>query len=81
MERIGFEGIWSGLALIQKSLLKALAKEPTPSPYAREFLERHRLSVGGTQKAMQVLLARDLVEKDEQTFRLTDPVMADWLKE
>jgi hypothetical protein len=81
MERIDFEGIWDGLALIQKSVLKALANEPTPSPYSREFLERHRLSVGGTQKAMKALLSRDLIERgSENTYRLTDPVMEAWLK-
>ena len=82
METTDFEGIWSGLTLIQKSVLKAIAEEPTPSPYAREFLERHRLSIGGTQRAMKVLFSRDLVEKDsENRYRLTDPIMAAWLSE
>lgn len=82
METADFEGIWSGLTLIQRSVLKAIAKEPTSSPYAREFLERHRLSIGGTQRAMEVLLSRDLIEKDsENRYRLTDPVMAAWLSE
>lgn len=82
METIDFEGIWSGLTLIQKSVLKAFAQEPTSTPYAREFLERHRLSIGGTQRAMEVLLSRDLIEKDsENKYRLTDPIMAAWLSE
>jgi DNA-binding IclR family transcriptional regulator len=62
--------------------LKAIAEEPTPSPYAREFLERYRLSIGGTQRAMKVLFSRDLVEKDsENRYRLTDPIMGAWLSE
>jgi hypothetical protein len=82
METIDFEGVWSGLTLIQKSVLKAIAEEPTPSPYAREFLERHRLSIGGTQRAMKVLFSRDLVEKNsENQYRLTDPMMGAWLSE
>ncbi|MBI5604335.1 MAG: MarR family transcriptional regulator [Deltaproteobacteria bacterium] len=82
MEAQDFEGIWSGLTLIQRGLLKALAQEPTISPYAREFLERHRLSVGGTQRAMNGLLSRDLIERDDKNiYRLTDPVMGVWLKE
>jgi AAA+ ATPase superfamily predicted ATPase len=81
MEKTDFEGIWGGLALIQKSVLKALAKEPTTSPYSREFLERHQLSIGGTQKAMDVLFSRDLIEKDDEgKYRLTDPVMEAWLR-
>jgi hypothetical protein len=81
MEGIDFEGIWSGLTLVQRSVLKALAIEPTSSPYGREFLARHRLSVGGTQRAMGVLLSRDLVEQDTaKMHRLTDPVMEAWLR-
>jgi hypothetical protein len=82
METIDLEGIWSGLTLIQKSVLKAIAKEPTTSPYGREFLERHRLSIGGTQRAMKVLLSRDLIERDPgNRYRLTDPVLEAWLSE
>ena len=82
METIDLEGIWSGLTLIQKSVLKAIAKEPTTSPYGREFLERHRLSIGGTQRAMKVLLSRDLIERDPgNRYRLTGPVMEAWLRE
>jgi hypothetical protein len=48
----------------------------------REFLERHRLSIGGTQRAMKILFSRDLVEKgDKNIYRLTDPVMEMWLRE
>ncbi len=78
-EAADFEGIWSGLALTQKALLKALAQEPTSSPYGRQFLERYQLSIGGAQKAMDVLLQKDLIEKSREVYRLTDPIMAAWL--
>lgn len=81
IERVDFEGIWSGLTLMQKLLLRAIAEEPVHSPYSREFLERHHFTVGGTQRAMKVLLSRDLIEKDGQgRYRLTDPIMEAWLK-
>ena len=80
IEAPDFEGIWSGLSLIQKSVLRAIAKEPTPSPYAREFLELHRLSLGGTQRAMQALLSKDIIEKDGQNkYRVTDPILGAWI--
>lgn len=80
IEATDFEGIWSGLSLIQKSVLRAIAKEPAATPYSREFLERHRLSLGGTQRAIGVLLSKDLVEKDsENRYRVTDPVLGVWL--
>jgi hypothetical protein len=82
METIDFEGIWSGLTLIQKAVLKAIAKEPTASPYGREFLERYRLSIGGTQRAIKALFSRDLIEKDDKNiYKLTDPIMEMWLRE
>ena len=80
MEAPDFEGVWSGLTLVQKGVLKAMAVEPTGSPYAKEYLERHGLSIGGAQKAISVLFARDLIEKDrEKQYRLTDPIMGVWL--
>ncbi|MEW6068792.1 MAG: ATP-binding protein [Nitrospirota bacterium] len=80
IETPDFEGIWSGLSLIQKSVLRAIAKTPTPSPYSREFLELHRLSLGGTQRAMHALLSKDLIEKDsENKYRVTDPVLGAWI--
>ena len=82
IEAVDFEGIWSGLALVQRALLKAIAKQPTKSLYNKEYLERYDLSVGGSQRALEALRARDLVEKDEEgRFRLTDPIMAAWLTE
>ncbi|MCG6533307.1 MAG: hypothetical protein L7F78_01155 [Syntrophales bacterium LBB04] len=82
IEAADFEGIWSGLALVQRALLKAIAKQPTKSLYNKEYLERYDLSVGGAQRALEALRARDLVEKDEEgKFRLTDPIMAAWLTE
>ena len=80
MEAPDFEATWSGLTLIQRAVLKALALEPNALPYSREFLERHQLTVGGTQRAIQVLLRMDIVEKEsEGGYRLTDPVMRAWL--
>lgn len=80
METPDFEATWSALTLVQRSVLKALALESTAMPYSRDFLERHRLSVGGTQRALRVLVSMDLVEKDQDgRYRLTDPIMSAWL--
>ncbi|MEW6184987.1 MAG: ATP-binding protein [Thermodesulfobacteriota bacterium] len=82
MEVIDFEGIWSGLTLVQRATIKAIAKEPGSAVFSKDFLERYRLSIGGTQKAVKILISRDLVEKDnEKKYRLTDPVMAKWLRD
>lgn len=79
MEAADFEATWSALTLIQRTVLKALALESTVLPYSRNFLEQHQLTVGGTQRALQVLLSMDLVEKEAVEYRLTDPVMSAWI--
>jgi len=81
VEIVDFEGMWSGLSLIQKSVVKAVADNPTATPYAREYLERNQLSLGGAQKALNVLLKKDLIEKNRDgVYVLTDPIMTAWLR-
>ncbi|MBF0105999.1 MAG: ATP-binding protein [Deltaproteobacteria bacterium] len=81
MEAADFEGIWGGLSLSRKSFLRTISLEPTATPYAKNFLEKQSLSIGGAQKAMKVLLAKDLIEKSpEGVYRPTDPIMREWLK-
>jgi len=80
-EGIDFEGIWSSLTLTNKAVLKAIAKEPTASPYARAYLERYQLSLGGAQRAIKNLLNKDLIEKvQDGKYRVTDPVFGVWCR-
>ena len=80
-EGIDFEGIWSSLTLTNKAVLRAIAKEPTASPYTREYLERYQLSLGGAQRAIKNLLNKDLIEKvQDGTYRVTDPVLGEWCR-
>jgi hypothetical protein len=60
--------------------LKSQALESTALPYSREFRLRDRLTIGGTQRAVQVLVSMELVEKDpEGRHRLTDRITSAWL--
>lgn len=80
-EAIDFEGIWSGLTMVQKTVLKNIAAEPSLTPYSKDNLEKSRVSAGGIQKALKILIEKDIVEKtDEGLYRLTDPIMEVWLK-
>ncbi len=80
MELPDFEGVWSGLTLIQKTFLKALAEEPTSSPFSMDYMKRYGLSQGGLQKAMASLISKDLIEKNKEgIYRIVDPVMVRWL--
>jgi len=79
-EATDFEGIWNGLSLVQKSVLKAIANEPTAFLFSRQYLERYGYSIGGAQKAIKALISKDLIQRDEENrYRLTDPIMAKWL--
>jgi len=79
-EAADFEGIWNGLSLGQKSVLKAIANEPTAFPFSKQYLERYGYSAGGAQKAIKALISKDLIQRDEENrYRLTDPIMAKWL--
>lgn len=76
-----FQAYWEGLTTVQRQLLKALALAPYSEPFSKSFLKQFELSLGGVQKAIDVLFKRDLIEKIEDGITLTDPVMAAWLKE
>ncbi|MEW6585543.1 MAG: ATP-binding protein, partial [Nitrospirota bacterium] len=66
------EGVWRGLSLGQKGLMKALAKEPTKSPYSLEFSTTHGLAPGTIRRAINALLDEDLVEiSAEGRYELT----------
>lgn len=79
-EAVDFEGLWGGLTMVQRSVLKMIAAEPGLSPYSKEAMEKSRVSAGGIQKALKALIAKDTVEKtNDGSFRLTDPVMEAWL--
>jgi uncharacterized protein len=83
-EETEFAATWSGLSLNQKKLLRAIAVEPTSSPYRKDFIAKYDLSVGGTQGAMKVLFDMDIIETysddKEKIYRVTDPLIGVWAK-
>lgn len=83
-EEMDFVGVWSGLSLNQKKLLRAIAEEPTNAPYGKDFIAKYDLSIGGAQGALKVLLDQDIVEQvgpeEKKLYRVTDPVLGVWSK-
>jgi len=69
------------LAAGQRKVLRALAKEPTDSPYAVDYQRKHRLgSLSTIQAAMKKLKTLDHIEQgDDKVNRLTDPMFALWI--
>ena len=76
-----FESILLGLAPQQIALVKAVAKEPSPSLLSANYMNKHQLkSVGGVQAALKKLMQQDLVEKvDNKIWTVVDPVFGKWL--
>ncbi len=78
-ERYGYEAIAQGLTGPQIALLKALATNPTSKILSTEYMGRHKLSVGGIQYARKKLEELDLIERENNIWRVVDPVFSFWL--
>ncbi|RUM37133.1 MAG: hypothetical protein DSY58_04310 [Desulfobulbus sp.] len=75
-----FEGVFLGLAPGQIALLRAIAREPVKSIFAKDFLRRHRLgSIGGAQGARKKMVMLDMIEFRQQKWWIVDPVLEQWL--
>lgn len=78
-ERYGYEAIVQGLTGPQIALLRALAVDPISKILSAEYMERHKLSVGGIQYARKKLEELDLIEQSNTVWRIVDPVFGVWL--
>jgi hypothetical protein len=77
-----FEGLFRALTYAEKVVLRALAGEPTVSPYAAAYLRSHEVSQGTMQKGLDGLLDRDLAEREDGgPYRLVDQVLGRWLND
>jgi hypothetical protein len=65
----------------QRLVLAALAREPTASPTAAQYLGRHRLPPKSTvSQALRSLEAKGDVERDRRVFLVADPMLGEWLR-
>lgn len=82
-EAVVFEAVLQGLAPQQIALLKALAKEPSPSILSNKYMNSHGLkSIGGIQSALKRLVHKDLIEREQDgPWQLVDPILKEWLKD
>ena len=64
------------LALNQKRVLAALAKQPTKEPTGAEFLQRTKLPQSSVKRSLETLLKKDLVYVDKnKDFSVLDPAI------
>ena len=74
--------LWQSAAPSQRVLMVALAQEPTPSPYAASYHERHELPRNPSlQTALDALLRRDVVARqDGDDYVVVEPFLVEWLR-
>jgi len=82
-ENYAYTALWDSLALNQKRLLKGLASEPAGAkPFAGAFVRRYGLgSASNSQRAVESLLNRDLIDRDNGSFVITDRFFRIWIEQ
>jgi uncharacterized protein len=82
-ESYAYTALWDSFVLNQKKLLKGLASEAAGvKPFAGAFVRRHGLgSASNSQRAVESLLKRDLIDRDNGSFLITDRFFRIWIQQ
>ncbi len=81
-ESYAYSTLWESLATNQRKFLKGLASEPAKvKPFAAEFLRRHGLdSPSNAQRAVDALLERDVIDRENGSFLISDRFFRLWIQ-
>ncbi|MBU6410808.1 MAG: hypothetical protein KGR98_10525, partial [Verrucomicrobia bacterium] len=81
-ESYAYTSLWESLTLSQKRFLKGLAAEASGvKVYAGEFVSRHGLSsASNAQRAVQALLSKDIIDREGDSFLITDRFFRLWIQ-
>jgi len=80
-EASGHADRYGGLAQGQRRVLAALAAAPSDEPYAGSFVRETGLaSASSVGRALEALLAAELVVRRGSTYLVADPFFATWLR-
>lgn len=78
---VTFESLILLLPHSQVRVLESLALDPTDSPHAREYIQKHHLSRGGgLQGALASLEQKGLVYGADHGYQIALPLLGFWLK-
>ena len=79
---ITFESLILLLPPSQVRVLESLALDPTDKPHARDYIQKHQLSRGGSlQGALSSLEQKGLVYGAKFGYRIAMPMLEFWLKQ
>ncbi len=81
-ESYAFTTLWESLTSNQRRFLKALAHEPSSvKPFSSDFLQRYNLgSSSSAQRIVKALLDKDIIDREDGTFIITDRFLRLWLR-
>ena len=81
-ESYAYTTLWESLTLSQKRFLTGLAAEPAGvKVFAGDFVSRHGLgSASNAQRAVQALLSKDVIDRDNGSFLITDRFFRLWIQ-
>jgi AAA+ ATPase superfamily predicted ATPase len=81
-EAYAYTTLWESLTLLQKRFLKGLASEAAGvKVFAGEFISLYGLSsASNAQRAVEALLARDVIDRDNGSFLITDRFFRLWIQ-
>ena len=80
-ESYAYTTLWESLAINHRRFLKGLASEPTGvKPFASDFIHRRGLrSASNAQRAIESLLKRDIIDRDNSSF-IIDRFFKIWIQ-
>jgi hypothetical protein len=80
-ESYAYTTLWESLTIPQKRFLKGLASEAAGvKVFGGEFVSRYGLrSASNAQRAVEALLARDVIDRDNGSFLITDRFFRLWI--
>lgn len=81
-ESYAYTTLWESLTIPQKRFLKGLAGEAAGvKVFGGEFISRYGLnSASNAQRASETLLAKDVIDRDNGSFLITDRFFRQWIR-
>ena len=82
MENTSYQNLFGMLSRVQKIALKAISQlEKNDTPFSSSFLTKTGItSADGFRKAMESLVSKGLLEKENGSYKLYDVFFKEWLK-
>ena len=79
-ENAHFSVVWERASRAQRLMLGALAVNPGQRALSADYRRRHNLPGPSTiQRALEALVADELVERHDDGYRIAEPFLAEWI--